>query len=100
MFTVIQEYHNLLRKTGLKSATDKTLFFVRKLKFLGHVLATEGIQPVAKRVRDLHNLKLLKTKAEVKSFLGAIGFYSCYIKNLLVDSRLSYELIKKDTNFC
>ena len=100
MFTVIQEYHNLLRKAGLKAAPDKTLFFLRKVKFLGHVIAAEGIQPVAKRVRDLHNLKSPKTKTEVKSFLGALGFYSCYIKNLHVDSRPFYELTKKDTNFC
>ena len=100
MFTVIQEYHDLLRKAGLKAAPDKTLFFLRKVKFLGHVIAADGIQPVAKRVRDLHNLKSPKTKTEVKSFLGALGFYSCYIKNLHVDSRPFYELTKKDTNFC
>ena len=100
LFTVIQEYHDLLRKSGLKAASDKTLFFLRKVKFLGHVIAAEGIQPVAKRVRDLHNLKLPKTKTEVKSFLVALGFYSCYIKNLHVDSRPFYELTKKDTNFC
>ena len=64
------------------------------------MIAAEGIQPVAKRVRDLHNLKSPKTKTEVKSFLGALGFYSCYIKNLHVDSRQFYELTKKDTNFC
>ena len=34
MFTVIQEYHDLLRKAGLKAAPDKTLFFLRKVKFL------------------------------------------------------------------
>ena len=100
MFTVIQEYHDLLRKAGLKAAPDKTLFFLRKVKFLGHVIAAEGTQPVAKRVRDLHNLKSPKMKTEVKSFLGAQGFYSCYIKNLHVDSRPFCELTKKDTNFC
>ena len=100
MFTVIQEYHHLLRKAGLKAAPDKTPHFPEKVKFLGHVIAAEGIQPVAKRVRDLHNPKSPKTKTEVKSFLGALGFYSCYIKNLHVDSRPFYELTKKDRNFC
>ena len=100
MFTVIQEYHDLLRKAGFKAAPDKTLFFLRKVKFLGHVIAADGIQPVAERVRDLHNLKSPKTKTEVKNFLGALGFYSRYIKNLHVDSRPFYELTKKDTNFC
>ena len=98
---MIQEYYDLPRKAGFKAAPDKTLFFLRKVRFLVHVVAAEGIQPVSKRVRDLHNLKSPKTKTEVKSFIGALGFYSCYIKkNLHVDSRPFYELTKKDTNFC
>ena len=35
MFTVIDEYHILLRKPDLKAAPDKTfIFFYRKLNFL------------------------------------------------------------------
>ena len=56
MFSVIREYHDLLRRAGLKAAPEKTLFFLRKVKFLGHVLSSEGVQPIAKRVKDLHNL--------------------------------------------
>ena len=57
MFTVINEYHSLLRKAGLKAAPDKTYFFLKKVKFLGHFISPEGIQPIAKRVKDLKNLK-------------------------------------------
>ena len=56
MFTVINEYHTLLRRAGLKAAPDKTFFFLKKLKFLGHVISPDGIQPIAKRVKDLKNL--------------------------------------------
>ena len=48
MFTVINEYHTLLRKAGLKASANKTYFFLNKLKFLGHVISPEGIQPIAK----------------------------------------------------
>ena len=34
MFTAVNEYHKLLRKTGLKTAPDKIFFFSRKLNFL------------------------------------------------------------------
>ena len=53
MFTLIHEYHQLLRKGGLKAAPEKTHFFLKKVKFLGHVISEQGIQPVAKRVKDL-----------------------------------------------
>ena len=38
MFSIIREYHNLLRKAGLKAATEETFFFLKKMKFMGHVI--------------------------------------------------------------
>ena len=46
MFTVLNEYHTLLRKIGLKAAPDKTFFFLKKVKFLGHAKSPDGIQPI------------------------------------------------------
>ena len=34
MFTVINEYHSLLRKAGLKAVPDKTIFLLKKSSFL------------------------------------------------------------------
>ena len=62
MFTVINEYHTLLRKAGLKAAPDKTFFFLKKVKFLCHVISPEGIQPIAKRVKDLKTSNHPKVK--------------------------------------
>ena len=99
MLTVINEYHTLLRKAGLKAAPDKTTFFLKKVKFLGHVISPEGIQPIAKRVKDLKNLKSPESKRDVMKVLGCLGFYSCYIKNLHVDSQPFYDLIKDSIPF-
>ena len=98
MFTVINEYHTLLRKAGLKAVPDKT-FFLKKIKFLGHVISPEGTQPIAKRVKDLKNLKSPESKRDVMKVLGCLGFYSCYIKNLHVDSQPFYDLINDSTPF-
>ena len=99
MFTIINEYHTLLRKAGLKAAPDKTFFFLKKVKFLGHVISPDGIQPIAKRVDALRNLKSPQSKRDVMKVLGCLGFYSCYIKNLHVDSQPFYDLIKDSTSF-
>ena len=56
MFTIISEYHTPLRKAGLKAAPDQMFFFLNKVKFLGHVISPDGIQPIAKRVDALRNL--------------------------------------------
>ena len=99
MFTIIHEYHQLLRKGGLRTAPDKTHFYLRKVKFLDHVISEQGIQPVAKRVKDLQNLKSPESKRDVKKVFGCLGFCSCYIKNLPIDSQPFYELIKDTTPF-
>ena len=98
-FTIIHQYHQLLRKGGLKAAPEKKHFFLRKEKFLGHVISEQGIQPVAKRVKHLQNLKTPESKRYVMKVLGCLGFYSCYIKNLDVDSQPFYEIIKDSTPF-
>ena len=33
MFSIIHEYHTLLRKAGLKTTPEKTFFFLKKVKF-------------------------------------------------------------------
>ena len=99
MFTVINEYQTLLRKAGLKAAPNKTYFFLNKVNFLGHVVSPEGIQPIAKRVKDLKNLKSPERKRDVMKVLGCLGFYSCYTKNLHVDGQPFYDLIKDSTPF-
>ena len=69
------------------------------MNFLGYVISPDGIQPIAKRVRDLKNLKSPECKRDVMKVLGCLGFYSCYIKNLHVDSQPFYYLIKDSTCF-
>ena len=87
MFTIINEYHTLLRKAGLKAASEKRFFFLRKVKLLGHVISPDRVQPIAKRVDALRNLKSPQSKGDVMKVLECLGLYSCYIKNLHVDSK-------------
>ena len=49
MFMTIHEYHQLLRKGALKTAPNKTHFFLRKVKIHAHVISEQWIQPVAKK---------------------------------------------------
>ena len=99
MFTIINEYHNILRKAGLEAAPGKTFFFLKKVKFLGHVISPDGIQPIAKRVDALRNLKSPQSKRDAMRVLGCLGFYSCYIQNLHVYSQPFFDLIKDSTPF-
>ena len=59
----------------------------------------QGIQPVAKKVKDLENLKSPESKKDVKKVLRCFGFYRFFIKDVHVDSKPFYELIKDTTSF-
>ena len=82
MFSIINEYHTLLRKAGLKAAPGKTFFFLKKIKFLGHVISPDGIQPIAKRVDALRNLKSPQSKRDVMKVVGCLDFYSFLYQKL------------------
>ena len=99
MFTIINENHTLLRKAGLEAAPDKIISFLKKVKFLGHVISPGGIKPIAKRVKDFKNLKSPECKRDIMKVLGCLGLYRCYIKNLHVDSQPNYDLLKDSTSF-
>ena len=87
MFTVIREYHALLRKANLKAAPDKTKFFLRKVKFLGHVKSKGTLSPITSRIADIQNLKTPESKTDVFSVLGAMGFYANYVINYHIDAK-------------
>ena len=78
MFTIIKEYRILLRNAGPKAGPEKTFFFLKKVEFLGHILSADGIQAIAKRVKELKNLKSPECKRDVMKVLGCLGSYSLY----------------------
>ena len=99
MFTVINEYHTLLRKESLKAAPDRTFFFLTKVRFFGHLISPKGIRPIAKRSKDSKIFKSPESKRDVMKVLGSVGFYSCCVRNHHVDNQPFYDLIKDLTPF-
>ena len=62
MWKNLESLFQCLRSSGLKAAPNKTKLFLRKVQFLGHIVSDKGIQPVAKKVQDLENLKSTEAK--------------------------------------
>ena len=76
MFTVMNEYHTILMIAGLNAARDDSFFFLKKVKFHGHVISPDGIQPIAKGEKHLKNLKSPGSNRDVMKILGCLEFYS------------------------
>jgi len=60
----------------------KCEFGMDKLVFMGHVLSKNGIGPSNTKVEAVEKAKRPETSAEVKSFLGLVGYCGRYIDNL------------------
>ena len=99
MWKSLESYFKCLKSSGLKAAPNKTKLFLRKVQFLGHIVSHKEIQPVAKKVQDLKDLKSPENKRDFMRVLGSLGFYSTFLKNLHVDSKPFYELLRDDVPF-
>ena len=50
MFTVLEQYHQILQNKNLKVAPDKSQFFLTRVKFLGHNIERSTITPLKSRI--------------------------------------------------
>ena len=98
MFSIIHEYHDLLGKTGLKAAPEKTYLFRKKVKFSGHVFSSEGIQPIAERVKHQKDLESPECKGDVMKVLGCFGYYGWLHQKTPHGQQMFYDLIRNLTS--
>ena len=78
-YLAISEVFTRLRNHGLRIKPSKTtLFCTEKIKIYGVVvdLKTGKISPEENKIEALRNRAIPKTKKELKSFLGALLFFS------------------------
>ena len=64
---------------GLRAHPDKSIFMAEGVEYLGHVVSPLGLQPADARVAAFKQLQQPRTKEELRSQLGMLGFYRCYL---------------------
>lgn len=80
-----------LLKANLKLKPSKCEFLKQTIRFLGHVITPDGIQPDPFKIELIKNLKAPRNITELKSFMGIISYYSKFIANL---SRIAHPLLE------
>ena len=74
---------------------SKAKWFQKSVKFLGHVVSTDGIKPQAAKVEAIRLWKPPASVTEVRQFLGLVGFYRRYIHNFADKAKPLNELCQK-----
>ncbi|KAJ8363309.1 hypothetical protein SKAU_G00121400 [Synaphobranchus kaupii] len=88
-----------LTERGLTLNPDKCQFNMDKLVFMGILLSEKGIGPTAERVRAVAEAREPENAAEVRSFLGLVGYSSRVIPQFATLSEPLRRLTRKDTPF-
>ena len=69
MFTVLEQYHEILQNKNLKAAPDKSHFFLTRVNFLGHNIERNTITPFKSRIDAIQKLQPPTNKRKSKNSL-------------------------------
>ncbi len=78
---VLRELMTRLKAANLTAKPGKCFIGFGSLECLGHVVGEERLRPHPDKVQAIVQAERPKTKKQVKSFLGLIGFYRKFVPN-------------------
>ena len=78
----IKQVFEKLRKAHLSMKLSKCHFFTKEIQYLKHIFSTKGIRPLPSKTQSIKNMNLPKTAKQVHTFLGLIGYYRKFIRNI------------------
>lgn len=91
----LKEIFEILQESNMRIQMDKCKFMKREIKFLGHIVNGNGIQPDPDKVEAIKKIIIPKTTKQIKQFLGLIGYYRKFIKNFAQITKPMSKLLKK-----
>jgi hypothetical protein len=88
-----------LRAHQLYAKFSKCEFWITEVAFLGHIISVGGVSVDPGKVKDILNWMPLTSVSEIRSFLGLVGYYRCFIKDFSKIAKLMTRLPEKSKNF-
>ena len=81
-----------LREHGLKLKPSKCDVFKSEINYLAHHVSKEGVWPSKKNLESIAQCPPPDTYTKVKSFVGLVGHYRCFIKGFAKIAAPLYDL--------
>ena len=69
-----------LREYRMAISVEKSVFHVKKVDFLGYVVATDGVTMNEKKVESIKSWKAPASVKDIQIFIGFANFYRRFIK--------------------
>ena len=86
-----------LREVNLKLSPNKCEFFKKKVRYVGHTVSSEDIEPDPQKIEKVTDWPAPTNPDEVRQFLGFVGYYRRFIQDFSKTSRPLTELIPEPT---
>ena len=93
----MEQLHIINTKNNIKLAPEKSLFMLLKVKFLGHEIGYFTIKPVHSKVAAIHEIPSPTGKVALMSFIGALKFYTKFVRELHFNLKPFYDLSHENT---
>jgi len=77
----VKKVLQIIKDNKLLAKLSKCEFFTKKVEYLGHVLSADGIRVDPSKIKVIVEWPVLRTKTEVRSFLGLANYYCKFIHN-------------------
>ena len=85
----------VLKGSGLRMNQSKRVFLLPKVKYLGHIIDESGLLLTEEKVKVIQEAPAPRNLVELRSFLGIINYYSCFLPNLSQQLAPLYALLKR-----
>ena len=99
MFIILEQYHQILKNENMKTAPDKSHFFLTHVKFLGHIIESNTITPLKSRIHAIQKLQPPTNKKKIQEFLGMFNFLSKYVYKMQLNLRPFHNILRQQNNF-
>lgn len=90
----LAEVFQVLIKHGLKIKPSKCYLLKPEVKYLGHVVSSEGVKPDPEKIAAVRNWPTPTTLKEVRSFLSFAGYYRRFIPHFAQIAEPIQELLR------
>ena len=88
-----------LRNAGLQADIKKCEFGVKRTKYLGFIIGTDGIEVDPEKIEVIRDWEEPRTVKGIQSFLGFCNFYRRFIREYGVIAKPLIRLTRNDTAF-
>lgn len=96
---LLEEVAGFLEKAGLTINVGKSKFCCKELKYLGYIVGEGKLHPDPEKVSAIEKYSYPKTPKQVRSFMGATGWYRRFIKDYALIAAPIFDTLKKKKVF-